>query len=682
MRRQNSIFQVVVAMVIAMLFVACVDKSGFGAGHSQSDDDSQTVSKIDSLLNVAYGSGLYDRVLVLADSLEERSELSATAANYWRGKASVNKGQYRLAEFYYQKVIASNDKDATQYYVRTLCNLTNLLLLKRDYEGALHVTLPALTKLEHSKDISTGELADLLAYTGCCQVKLGRMDEAKTSLGKAFDSYLQAVKNDTVGIEWLNAVGNTHNISVSYSETKHYADALHWEMRADSLLSLYEQTKIASAPHVDNFRGHIQIGKAVSLQKLNRPAEAKDAYEAYLKTDMSKWDANSQSVANYLSAAHEYDRAADVYASLDEMIHSWNIQLSLDNIVHFYSPKYRANVNAARKDSALLVGMQIVNALDSAVVWQKESDAAELATIYSTQQKETEIAEKNAELSRQRLIGTAITASLLLLFFVIYTIYRNRMHKELQTAYDKLEETTIAKERMESELRIARDIQMSMVPHTFPQRPDLDLYASMTPAREVGGDLYGYLLEDTMLYFCVGDVSGKGVPASLLMAQATRLFRTLAAQHMMPAEMATRMNAVLAEDNEQGMFITMFIGLVDLTSGHMSYCNAGHNPPVLGNKFLKMESNAPIGLWSELKYVGEETNSIKGSPLLVYTDGLTEAENLQLKQFGERRLLDSMGDTSQLTAKQIIKQLESEVDGYRNGADPNDDLTMMCVRVV
>ena len=155
-------------------------------------------------------------------------------------------------------------------------------------------------------------------------------------------------------------------------------------------------------------------------------------------------------------------------------------------------------------------------------------------------------------------------------------------HQQLLTAYDQLEETTIAKERIESDLRIARDIQMSMVPSTFPERPDLDLYASMTPAKEVGGDLYGYHLIDDQLYFCLGDVSGKGVPASLFMAQATRLFRTLAAQKMMPAEIATRINDALSgEDNERGMFVTMFLGLVDLKTGHLDFCNAGHNPPVV-----------------------------------------------------------------------------------------------------
>ena len=256
-------------------------------------------------------------------------------------------------------------------------------------------------------------------------------------------------------------------------------------------------------------------------------------------------------------------------------------------------------------------------------------------------------------------------------------------HQQLLTAYDQLEETTIAKERIESDLRIARDIQMSMVPSTFPERPDLDLYASMTPAKEVGGDLYGYHLIDDQLYFCLGDVSGKGVPASLFMAQATRLFRTLAAQKMMPAEIATRINDALSgEDNERGMFVTMFLGLVDLKTGHLDFCNAGHNPPVVDGEFIEMIPNAPIGLWPELQYEGEEIADITNKPFFVYSDGLNEAENRQQEQFSDERLVELLKTTPFESAQQTIEMLKAEVEKHRDGAEPNDDLTMLCLKVI
>lgn len=315
--------------------------------------------------------------------------------------------------------------------------------------------------------------------------------------------------------------------------------------------------------------------------------------------------------------------------------------------------------------------------------------------------------ELKMEQERAQFRNTMIIVGLIILALVIFSIFRyiaakrlkvahqklQTTHDELVVAYDQLEETTAAKERIESDLRIARDIQMSMVPHTFPDRPDLDLYASMNPAKAVGGDLYGYLLipadseeESDKLYFALGDVSGKGVPASLFMAQATRLFLTLAKQLMMPSEICTRMNDALSgEDNESGMFVTMFIGLVDLQTGHLDFCNAGHNPPVhIGEKaeFIEMVPNAPIGIFPGLDYEGEQIDDISDKPLFVYTDGLNEAENRQQEQFSDERLLEVLENTPFVSSQQTIEMLVELVEQHRDGAEPNDDLTMICVKVI
>lgn len=165
------------------------------------------------------------------------------------------------------------------------------------------------------------------------------------------------------------------------------------------------------------------------------------------------------------------------------------------------------------------------------------------------------------------------------------------------------------------------------------------------------------------------------------MAQTTRLFHTLASQNLKPAEIATHMNTELTEDNEQGMFVTMFIGLLNLKLNLFEYCNAGHNPPALGNadgqfSFLDMESNAPIGLWPGLEYVGESIDFLKGRLLFLYTDGLNEAEDTEQHQFGDDRLLEILHHTHFTSAKQVVEVLAQEVDRHRNGAEPNDDLTM------
>ena len=275
-------------------------------------------------------------------------------------------------------------------------------------------------------------------------------------------------------------------------------------------------------------------------------------------------------------------------------------------------------------------------------------------------------------LRKTRLILYVLTGlGLLFLGFIVYRTSRN---------LEKLRRVNAAKERIDSELRIARDIQMSMVPGVFPQHEGLDMYAEMNPAKEVGGDLYSYVMQGNMLYFCVGDVSGKGVPASLFMAQSARLFRTLAAEGMMPADIAVRMNNELAENNDQGMFVTMFMGLLHLDTGRLDYCNCGHNAPVIDGQFLKMQyDNQPLGLWEDDPFEGESIDDIRGRQLLVYTDGLNEAENQQKQLLGNKRLLELMADTQGLDSHQVIDMLKSAVEQHRNGAEPNDDLTLMCI---
>jgi serine phosphatase RsbU (regulator of sigma subunit) len=358
-------------------------------------------------------------------------------------------------------------------------------------------------------------------------------------------------------------------------------------------------------------------------------------------------------------------------------------------------PKFRANLEAGRRDSTRIIATNILTLLDSAITAYKNSATAELATIYDTHGKEAEIARHQADLTQQRLMSTGIALVLIIIFFGIYTLHKRNAtqrlaaahqkleeaHGKLQFAYDKLEETTTAKERIESELRIARDIQHSIVPSEFPHREGLDLYAYMLPAKEVGGDLYDYLLEDNYLYICLGDVSGKGVPAALFMGQVTRMFHALAREKCEPQVIATRLNVEFTEHNENGMFVTLFIAYIDLNTGRMDYCNAGHNPPIINGKFMEMESNAPIGLWSELDFIGEHIDSIKGCPLLIYSDGLNEAENYQQEQFGDDRLLQIMKDNDFKDAKHVINYLCDAVEKHRNGAAPNDDLTVMMLKV-
>ena len=315
-------------------------------------------------------------------------------------------------------------------------------------------------------------------------------------------------------------------------------------------------------------------------------------------------------------------------------------------------------------------------------------ERSEQAAKLSEMQSKVE-AQQNAERNRRILTIMGVAIALLTITYLVFYLYRRQkqmkrlesMNHQLQTAYDQLEEATTARERIESELRIARNIQMGMVPHIFPTRPDLDMYAMMTPAKEVGGDLYNYVLLDDQLYFCVGDVSGKGVPASLFMAEVSRMFRTLVDGHLKPHIIATRLNKAMSENNEQGMFVTMFIGLIDLKTGHMDFCNAGHNPPLLDGVFMEIEPNAPIGLWENLDFTGEEVSDLRGKTLFIYTDGLNEAENIEQEQFGDDRLQELLTHDYG-TAQQTSEAVHRTIEDFVGEANPSDDMTKMCIKVL
>ena len=262
----------------------------------------------------------------------------------------------------------------------------------------------------------------------------------------------------------------------------------------------------------------------------------------------------------------------------------------------------------------------------------------------------------------------------------------SEMQQSLVNYIEELKSTTAQKASIERELKVASDIQMSMVPRMFPPFPnrnDIDLYASMTPAKEVGGDLYDFFIQEEILYFCVGDVSGKGIPASLFMAVTRNLFRIVAQQGYSPAEIATQVNDHLCRDNDQGMFVTMFIGKADLRTGHLDYCNCGHNAPILNGQFLKMQyTNRALGFLEGIPFYGESIDNIKGEQVLLYTDGLNEAENPKQELLGNERLIELMQDAKDLDAQQVIDMLLAAVETHRAGAIPSDDLTLLCLRIM
>ena len=220
----------------------------------------------------------------------------------------------------------------------------------------------------------------------------------------------------------------------------------------------------------------------------------------------------------------------------------------------------------------------------------------------------------------------------------------------------------------------------------YPDRDDIDIYGQQTPAKAVGGDIFDFYIRDEKLFFCIGDVSGKGVPASLLMAVARSLFRTLSMHEPHPERIISQMNDRMAEDNEQNMFVTFFLGVLDLPTGRLRYCNAGHNAPLLlieknnvkQKAFLPCDSNLPIGTMGGWKFTQQETTIEAGTTLFLYTDGLTEAEDMNQQLFGEERMVDAIPFSA--NSQEIISKMTEAVFAFAGDAEQSDDLTMLVIR--
>lgn len=685
----RRLFLSIIASLALLFLVLPLTGCKSGIKHSSS-------AEAVNMINAASAAKDYERLETLADSLGMAGKLSKGESFYWQGYANYHLGHYELSEYYWEEAIRfteqSDDANDLVYYAKSANRLASQLCRFGEYASALHQTLPVINRLEKMQCDTTSDYTNLLIFAGCSKTYFDKKDPAASEmLERAYRRHLDNIGQNGSKTAYRDAVAGIINIAYIWIYVRGYEEGLFWTERLGDLvkesIELYGDDK----SYNDKQWARYKIFQAISLEGLGRHDEAERSYQEYLQTKFSNTTEGLTNASDYLTVAERWDEAVASYRTIMDYLQNELNIYSLDNIQRYLLKKYRAYQMLGQRDSINQTARQICDVLDSAIINNKHLDASELHSIHV---RDMEIVEAEAKSARQRQIYTAVLVLVLIVAFSIYVAFRRRAdqklrkaHEALQEAYDQLEETTTIKERMESELRIARDIQMSMVPGTFPIYPGLDMSASMTPAREVGGDLYGYLLKGQELYFVVGDVSGKGVPASLFMAQATRLFQTLANQGMTPAEICTRINDALSgADNEGCMFVTLFLGLLNLQTGHLSFCNAGHNPPVLGDgnhggDFIKMLPNAPIGVLPGLEFKGEEIESILDRPLFIYTDGLNEAENSAKEQYGDDRLLNFLRNSSYESARQVIETISEDVEKHRDGAEPNDDLTMMCIYI-
>ena len=265
------------------------------------------------------------------------------------------------------------------------------------------------------------------------------------------------------------------------------------------------------------------------------------------------------------------------------------------------------------------------------------------------------------------------------------------MQQSLVKYIDELKTTTAQKASIESDLRIASDIQMGMLPEKFPtknDRDDVQLFASLTPAKEVGGDLFDFYFRDDKLFFCIGDVSGKGAPASLFMAVTRSAFRTVSAHETMPNHIVETINKTIADMNKMNMFVTLFVGVLDLPTGLLLYCNAGHDAPLLvgaGVGELPCDSNIPVGFMPDWEYTLQEAEIYAGTTIFLFTDGLTEAMNAENEEFQMDRITAVATQAlanQQQEPRQLISLMTDAVHAFVGEAEQSDDLTMMGIQYI
>ena len=267
-----------------------------------------------------------------------------------------------------------------------------------------------------------------------------------------------------------------------------------------------------------------------------------------------------------------------------------------------------------------------------------------------------------------------VLSGLILIGFIVWRTTRNLR---------RLRKVNAEKERIGGELRVASEIQQSMLPHSLMQHDDVDIFGELVPAREVGGDLYDYYIRDEKLFFCIGDVSGKGAPSAMVMSVIHSLFRAFSTHENNPARIMQAINEASCQGNDSNIFVTMFIGVLDLPTGRLRYCDAGHDAPItIENGGQRMEEcipHLPVGVFDDVRYGVQETLLKPDSTLFLYTDGLTEAMNIKHKQFGIKRVEEVLAANHQLHPQQLLEAISQQVREFVGDAEQSDDLTMLAI---
>lgn len=413
----------------------------------------ESIGDTDSLMNAAYQARDYDRILQLADETASAEGLSAIKANYWKGYAYSRQRKMRLAENYWQKAVemGAHNEEELVYYAKSANRLSSMLVLTAEYEKTMKVAVPAMEKMSEANYVKNEDYAYLLLAIGCCQLKLESPEDAAKSFDKALKTYLDVIDEKGNISSFTSAIVGIITITDNYLMQKRFEDARSWTERFKELLTRYTQLPNPDANFLDKQYARYYLYRASALEGLGNHAEAAEAYAEAQKSEYAKTGEGQLEATGYLMSAQRWNEAARNFETLNEQMDKFDFSFTLDNIQRFVLPKYRANYGAHRVDSALILGLRLCDWLDTAIVENKQSDAAELATLYSTQQKETELVKQRARMSSQRFLVVTVVLLTIILSITLILYYRRQHARRLQVAYHELE---IANARAEESSRM------------------------------------------------------------------------------------------------------------------------------------------------------------------------------------------------------------------------------------
>ena len=673
---------ILLVLMTSLLMVACSE-----------EEKKAKISEADKLIETTQKSKNYNELMKVVDSLEINGKITSTKACYWRGYACDKMKRQRLAEYYWKASIEaakeSTDGDEMTYYAKSASRLANMLSVRGDYEEGLDITTSVANKLESLDCDSTSDYLNILIYIGCCQEGLGTADGNADGFTKAYQRHMENIETYHNDVVYKDGITGLINIAYDYIWAKKWQEALLWTERFGQVLSEYEQRPDADAGYIDRQLARHDIYQAIALEGLNRSEEAAKAYEKFLTTKYSNTPKGRIEANDYLTAAHRWDEAAENYNSLDDMMGETSKDYSLDNIENLVLEKYRTNLQAGRRDSAVKVAMDISNSLGQAFAKSRKIEKEEQAVIVKNVAKMTEMqAKKNRRYQYIIVVGFIF----LVLCMTGFVVLRHRMAKRMEAEYDdlkydydKLEADTMVKEREASELRIAQNMQKFITPSQMPQHKFFDIWSSTTAGLLEGGGIMDYTLRDGKLFFCIGEATIEGVKASLLTTVVKAQFRTAVAFDDQPDHIMAAINNAIANEGEKGVAVRLFVGSLDISSGLLRFCNANHDAPLLVSNelhHLPVEQNIGIGEKPNWKFEPQEILMLPGTMLFLNSDGLIKAKNAQHRVFNEKRMLGCALQAMKLDArpKPFIENMLDAVHRFAGDFEQRDDIILLAIR--